>query len=330
MGIIAYSNALYSTTPVTKTKSNYSFDLLEIAPSTRKESLGLISRPEVLLNKLLKLSVEPVLEILARYSSEKVGLYFASGNSVWSGYNIYKEEVSSEFFTAKDVCTLTPSMLAGKVAYILSCNHQVVTDASACASSLRMFNEANKDLLLGLVDAAVIVSVDNANSEDLHEFFINRGIIGNDSPFKLGEGASIHVLTNDCSESSIGNLLGVSWVTEIHKDYTAMNPNGLGYIKALRNVLSQSGLDSSNVDWIKMHDTGTVVNNQFESSAVDSVLGNIKRFGVKQLIGHTLGASFGVELDYIIKTMSLHNTTGILTSAGMGNVFGAAAIEFLQ
>jgi 3-oxoacyl-[acyl-carrier-protein] synthase II len=80
---------------------------------------------------------------------------------------------------------------------------------------------------------------------------------------------------------------------------TAAHPAGDGAIRAMAAALKESGLGSSDVDYISAHGTGTATNDRVETIAVRKLFGDrattIPMSSIKSMIGHTMGAASAIE-----------------------------------
>src|SRR5690606_33671933 len=78
---------------------------------------------------------------------------------------------------------------------------------------------------------------------------------------------------------------------------TASSPEGTGNKLAMKAALKKSGLQTTAIDYINLHGTGTANNDSSEGKAIEEIFkGNIpKASSTKAFTGHTLGGCGGVE-----------------------------------
>jgi 3-oxoacyl-[acyl-carrier-protein] synthase II len=80
---------------------------------------------------------------------------------------------------------------------------------------------------------------------------------------------------------------------------TAPHPEGLGAARAMRLAVQDAGWNPEQVDYINAHGTSTDLNDALETRAVKAVFGEHARriaiSSIKSMVGHSLGASAGIE-----------------------------------
>jgi 3-oxoacyl-[acyl-carrier-protein] synthase II len=122
--------------------------------------------------------------------------------------------------------------------------------------------------------------------------------------FVLAEGAGILVLEELDHARKRGapvyaELLGCGSTADAHH-ITAPHPCGAGAARAMREALRDARLSPQDVQYINAHGTSTPLGDEAETKAIKDVFGeHARRLAVnstKSMIGHTLGASGGIEL----------------------------------
>lgn len=179
----------------------------------------------------------------------------------------------------------------------------ISTVSTACSAAGNAVMLGARMIRRGLVDMAIVGGVDSLCRFTMNGFnslrILDTGIC---RPFdsvraglNLGEGAgylvlSAHAQDPYCRISGWGNA------NEAYHQ-TASTPEGVGPGMAMEAALKQAGLAASDVDFINTHGTGTQVNDLAESNAMLRVFGgDVPPFSsLKPFIGHTLGASEGIE-----------------------------------
>ena len=125
--------------------------------------------------------------------------------------------------------------------------------------------------------------------------------------FVMGEGAGIVVLEElehaiERGAHIYAEVLGYGLSGDAHH-ITAPSKDGDGGYRAMRAALSNSGLESSDLDYINAHGTSTLAD-LIELSAVerlfDKPVDNFSMSSTKSAIGHLLGAAGSIEAIFCI------------------------------
>jgi 3-oxoacyl-[acyl-carrier-protein] synthase-1 len=117
----------------------------------------------------------------------------------------------------------------------------------------------------------------------------------------LGEGAGFVVLVSErvLREEKLtpyATVAGYANTTDAYHQ-TASSPEGRGSFLAMKDALEMSGLQTTDIDYINLHGTGTQNNDSSEGAAIQRLFGEAvpKLSSTKAFTGHTLGASGGIE-----------------------------------
>jgi 3-oxoacyl-(acyl-carrier-protein) synthase len=94
-----------------------------------------------------------------------------------------------------------------------------------------------------------------------------------------------------------------------------------GYSKAMSSL----GMGELKPNFIKLHGTGTEINDRAELGAVSAIFGTMEYIRYKDKIGHSQGVSGALELAMVVKEHPYK--TIICNSAGLGNFYGSVWIE---
>ncbi|MFP6750572.1 MAG: beta-ketoacyl-ACP synthase II [Pirellulaceae bacterium] len=129
--------------------------------------------------------------------------------------------------------------------------------------------------------------------------------------FVLSEGAGILVF----EELEHAKARGVEIQAEVlgfgmscdASHITQPNEQGIGAAKAMSNALESGNLCPEDIDYINAHGTSTPLGDKAETAALKSVFGeyayNLSVSSTKSQLGHSLGASGGIELVLSIKAV---------------------------
>jgi 3-oxoacyl-(acyl-carrier-protein) synthase len=252
---------------------------------------------------------------------------------------------------------------AGKMAQRFGKVDLVTTDASACASSLKVLMDAQMLMSCYGFERVVVLSVEDQVSEITQKFFGEaRAVISKEQAdvglipsafdetnysFNIAQGAVCAVFESRYSEGAI-TMLGAYSSAEESENTIGQRPDGEGFYKAASKAIELSG--SNQVKIIKTHGTGTKSNNVAEKAAIHKLLGTSGYVATsyKPRIGHTLGPSGLLEscllFDDIRKTGQVpeilnrtendpiflsHSVAApkgdiLSLAAGMGNIYAAA------
>ena len=88
---------------------------------------------------------------------------------------------------------------------------------------------------------------------------------------------------------------------------TSPDDTGSGAAMAMQMALQDAGLEPSEIDYINAHGTSTPLGDKAETRAVKTIFGehayNLSISSTKSQLGHSLGASGGIELIVSIKAL---------------------------
>ena len=88
---------------------------------------------------------------------------------------------------------------------------------------------------------------------------------------------------------------------------TSPDEHGTGAAAAMQAALDDAGIDASKIDYINAHGTSTPLGDKAETKAIKRVFGdhayNVSISSTKSSLGHSLGASGGIELVITAKAM---------------------------
>ncbi len=139
----------------------------------------------------------------------------------------------------------------------------------------------------------------------------SRPFDANRSGFVLSEGAGILLFEEmeyalDRGAKIYAEIIGFGASSDA-THITQPEENGIGAAKAMNFALQNAGIEPSKVDYINAHGTGTPLGDRAETTAVKSVFGEhayqLSISSTKSQLGHSLGASGGIEMVLSIKSI---------------------------
>ncbi|HEV2621429.1 MAG TPA: beta-ketoacyl-[acyl-carrier-protein] synthase family protein [Frateuria sp.] len=205
----------------------------------------------------------------------------------------------------------TPHSLAGFVAEALALEGPCLTVSTACSSSAKVFASAERMIRLGLVDAAVVGGVDTLCESVLFGFnaleLVSRAPC---RPFdrardgiSIGEAAGFALLERVDAAPRALRLLGYGEASDAHHMSTP-HPEGLGAEIALHDALARAGIEPARVDYINLHGTASLKNDEVEAALIARAFPpSTRASSTKGFTGHTLGAA-GI-LEAVITLLAL-------------------------
>jgi 3-oxoacyl-[acyl-carrier-protein] synthase-1 len=175
------------------------------------------------------------------------------------------------------------------------------TVSTACSSSGKAFLSARRLLELNLCDAVIVGGADSLCSLTVNGFAalesVSRGLC---KPFgqqrdgiNIGEAAALFAMSRQPGPVV---LRGAAATSDAHH-FSAPDPAGKAVMQAMQYAQQQAGVKPSQVDYVNLHGTATLLNDAMESRASYQLFGeNTPVSSSKGMTGHTLGAATAMEL----------------------------------
>ena len=195
----------------------------------------------------------------------------------------------------------TPHSLGDFVQHALGLRGIAVTVATACSSSAKVFGHAERLIRAGIADAAVVGGVDTLCGSTLFGFN-SLELIASErcKPFdvarrgiNIGEAAGFALLERDADTGAW--LLGFGESSDAHH-MSSPHPEGIGARRALSDALESARLTAANIDYINLHGTASLKNDEVEARLVAELFpASTFASSTKGWTGHTLGAAGIVE-----------------------------------
>jgi 3-oxoacyl-[acyl-carrier-protein] synthase II len=191
--------------------------------------------------------------------------------------------------------------------------------STACASAAHAISDALRAIQWNYADVMITGGSEAViTNMGLGGFISARALsLRNDDPqaasrpfdrdrdgFVLSEGAGVLVLEELERARRRGapiyaELLGSGSTADAHH-ITAPHPDGSGAVRAMQLALRDARLNPDEIQYVNSHGTSTPLGDEAETKAIKQVFGaHARRLAInstKSMIGHTLGASGGIEL----------------------------------
>lgn len=211
-----------------------------------------------------------------------------------------------------------PGYTTQKIAEYFGIKEHITTISTACSSSANAIMNGARLIQSGRFSKVIV-----GGSDCLTKFTLNgfnslrilsekpaRPFDRNRNGLNLGEAAAYLVLEAESNSSGQKVIAKVSGAGNANDAFhqTASSENGEGAYKAMTAALRSAELNSSQIDYINAHGTGTQNNDLAETNALKLVFtqNEVPDFSsTKTFTGHTLGAAGAVEAIYSI--LSLQN-----------------------
>lgn len=330
----------------------------------KKAQTGLVYVP----HKLAEDVMPPDLMVDLRNRPCKTAFIFASGNSHLAGlYNPGPTPPSRLTYGYKFLPLTLTQVYAGRCAQACGASDLVFTDASACASSLKVMTDVMNLILNSKFDRVVVLSVEDVVSDKVLSFFgetkasltADQGGIkpsafdNHNYGFYLGQGAVFAVFESErVAQQSHARLIGAGMASEVSTNAIGEREDGQGFVRAAALALRSGNISTEEIQIVKTHGTGTRSNNMSEKAALQALFHTpFIATSFKQRIGHTMGASGLLETCLLIDSLksgivpAIPNRTSqdqvflsepmvlkrkpkiLSLAAGMGNIYAAAIFD---
>ena len=220
---------------------------------------------------------------------------------------------------------MIPDIAAGFVSIIwglkgpnFSVNSACATAAHAIGLGMRAIRYGDADVMICGGSDAAMTSMGFAGFANMKALTFNPDPDSASRPFDkgrdgfvMGEGAGVFVLESlEHAQARGANILaelsGFGMTADAYH-ITSPAAGGEGANRAMKMALSDADLLPTDIDYINAHGTSTPANDKNESIAIKAVFGEhaykLAVSSTKSMTGHLLGASGGIELAALVKTI---------------------------
>jgi 3-oxoacyl-[acyl-carrier-protein] synthase II len=222
---------------------------------------------------------------------------------------------------------MLPNMAAANVSRVYGATGYIGTTITACAAGTQALGEAAEVIRRGGADVMIaggaeagICEIGLGGFSTIHALSTSsnetpekasRPFDANRDGFVPAEGAGILVLEDlehalDRGATIVGEISGWGVTSDAHH---LVHPpeDGAGAVRAMLMALNDADIGPQDVDYINAHGTSTPVNDAAETRAIKTVFGEHAAktpiSSTKSMIGHSLGASGGLEAAAAICTI---------------------------
>ena len=267
-------------------------------PVSRTSLMGMIAAKEAIMQAQL-------------HKQHALRIAFLSGTTVGGMdlteqyYNDYLTNDSRNVYIHTHDCGTTTEMIAdyfGIFSFISSISTACSSAANALLFGAEMIRTHRADIVvaggsecltklhLNGFRSLMILTTEPCSPFDAHTHGLN-----------LGEGAAYLVMESEDSIRRRGVTPlalfsgGANTCDAYHQ--TATSPDGRGPYEAMYGAIQQAGLTPPDIDYINLHGTGTLNNDQTEGVAIKRLFGDKvpPASSTKSYTGHTTSASGGIE-----------------------------------
>ena len=222
---------------------------------------------------------------------------------------------------------MLPNMAAANVSRVYGATGYIGTTITACAAGTQAIGEATEVIRRGGADVMVaggteagiceiglggfstIHALSTTNNETPEK--ASRPFDAKRDGFVPAEGSGILILEDlehalDRGAPIIGEIAGWGVTSDAHH---LVHPpeDGAGAVRAMQMALDDAGIGPGDIDYINAHGTSTPVNDAVETRAIKKVFGESAATtpisSTKSMIGHSLGASGGLEAAAALRTI---------------------------
>jgi len=273
-----------------------------------RTKLGLVYVPHKLAEKVLD---PELLTYLRENPVGKTAFILAGGNAHFAGIG-QREYKSRLTYTYKFLPFTLTQVYAGRIAQSFGEMDMVTTDASACASSLKVMMDVTSLIKFYDYERVIVLTVEDGVSNAVLEFFGDSKAVLTEKQeqegikpsafdsinfgFRIGQGAALAIFESSdaVAQQQINphaQLMGAYSASERSTNAIGQCEDGEGFIKAIEGALHYGNLTPNEIKIVKTHGTGTASNNKAEKNALNQTLKAFVATSYKQKIGHTMGSS---------------------------------------
>jgi len=243
----------------------------------------------------------------SNYGSDRIGVVIGTSTSGLSeteiAYQVLLKQgkMPDDFhFLTRHAYQATPRSLQKE----LQLNGPCFAVSTACSSGAKAIAAGQRLINYDVCDAVLVGGVDTLcrltlrgfNSLELVSSDLCHPMDKNRNGINIGEGAGLLLLQKPAIQyHHLPHVLSVGESSDAYH-MSSPHPEGKGAVAAMSNAINLAGLKPDDVDYINLHATATLINDQVEAKAVYEVFNDsVPCSGSKGITGHTLGAAGAIE-----------------------------------
>jgi 3-oxoacyl-[acyl-carrier-protein] synthase-1 len=248
--------------------------------------------------------LDAVERVIAHHGAQRIALILGTSTaSIGASEEAYRRLEQDRFpEDLRRPAIHTPHSLTAFVAEATGISGPALTISTACSSSAKVFASAERLIRVGLADAALVGGVDTLcdsvlfgfNALELVSKQPCRPFDARRNGISIGEAAAFAVLERVEAAPRAPRLTGYGESSDAHHMSTP-HPEARGARAALDDALTRAGLTASEVDYINLHGTATVKNDEMEALLLPGFARHTRASSTKGFTGHTLGAAGALE-----------------------------------
>ena len=279
----------------------------------------------------------------------KTAFILAGGNQHFAGIGQrpYNSRLS---YTYKFLPFTLTQVYAGRTAQSFGEMSMITTDASACASSLKVMMDVEVLIKHYGFDRVIVLTVEDGVSNAVLEFFgqsqavltakdeaetqtLPSAFDSKNGGFYVGQGAALAVFESERAVKRFGRvptarLVGAYNASENSTNAIGQCPDGEGFSRAIGGACFHSKTFRHDIGIVKSHGTGTESNNKAEKAAIlGAGLQDFVVTSYKQKIGHTMGSSGLLETLLLLDDMKKGFVPGIENRTESDSVFLSESVS---
>ena len=283
---------------------------------------GLVYVPHKLIEKVCP--PEIISYLRENPSKKKSAFLLAAGSESWGDSQKADKESCLTYKYKMPTLVLT-QIYAGRLAQQFGIKDYIATDASACASGLKVLMDVQTLMKFYGFDRVVVLATEDqinnatleffgiANASLLHRTETEKGTIpsafdSKNGGFYVGQGAAMAVFESEDMVDSTGTkpfakLVSAYSSSEDSTNAIGQRQDGQGYRKAYEGAFELGKVNPEEIAVVKTHGTGTESNNVAEKAALEGLNDRFVATSFKARIGHTLAASGLLETLLLLENM---------------------------